>query len=144
MIDSPVFEDDRDEDLVVVLHEVVHAGVGDRACVTREVGDAHARHLEVAHLTIDRRDHRRGVDLERGGNEVAVEDVVEVLVGRDAGHDRLPGWIAEQLARVAVRDAGRDLLERDVHDAVRDARWRGHDAGGHLHHARALERAQID
>ena len=69
---------------------------------------------------------------------------MQVLVGRDATHDRLAHRIVEQLAGVAVRDARRELLERDVDDAVGEARRIGHDAGGDLQHPRPLELAEID
>ena len=51
----------------------------------------------------------------------------------------------EELAGVAVRDAGGELLQRDVDDAVGDAR---RDSGTmpdrHLTHARTLELAHVD
>ena len=144
LLDAPVLEHDGNEDVVVVRLEVVHADVGDRARVRREVGDARAGHLERAHLTVDGRDHARRVDLERGCYEVAVEDVVEVLVGGDSAHDRFARRVVEQLPGVAVRDPRRQLLERDVHDAVADAGRVGHLARGHLRHARALEFMEVD
>ena len=144
LVDPPVLEDDRHEDLVVVRREVVDAGVGDQARVHLEVGDPGARHREVAHLALDRRDHARRVELERRRDEVAVEEVVEVLVGRDAAHDRGAHRVIEQLPGVAVRDAGGELLERDVDDAVGDARRVGHDPERHLQHPGALELAQVD
>ena len=128
VLDAPVLHDHRHEDLVVVRLEVVHADVGDLACTGVEVGNPRTGHLEVADLALDRRHHRGRVDLERGTREVAVVEVVEVLVGGDAAHDRLAGRVVEQLSGVPMRDTCGDLLQRDVHDAVGDARRVGDDA----------------
>ena len=46
------------------------------------------------------------------------------------------------MLRCAIRVG--ELLERDVDDAVGEARRIGHDAGGDLQHARTLELAEID
>ena len=108
--------------------EVVHPDVGDRARVRAEVGDARTGHLERAHLPFDRRHHRGRVDLERRAGEIAVVEVVEVLVGGDPAHDRLAGRVVEQLSGVPMRDTCRELLQRDVHDAVGDAGRVGNDA----------------
>ena len=62
--------------------------------------------------------HARRVELEGGGGEVAVEEVVEVLVGGHPGHEVVADRIAEQLAGVAVGDAGGQLLQREVDEAV--------------------------
>ena len=144
LLDAPVREHDGHEDLVVVRGEVVDPGVGDDPRVRLEVFDAGAGHLEGAHLTLDRRHHARRVDLERRRHEVAVEEVVQVLVGGDAAHDRRALRVVEQLARVAVRDAGGELLQRDVDDAVGDAVGVRHEPHRHLTHPRALELAHVD
>ena len=61
------------------------------------------------------RPHRlvRG-ELERGAEQVAVEDHVQVLVGGDPGQQLVADRVAGELAGVAVRDPGGELLERDV------------------------------
>ena len=58
--------------------------------------------------------------------EVAVEEVVEVLVGRHPLHDLVADRVVEQLAGVAVGDAGGQLLERDVDEAVGGGVGLGH------------------
>ena len=95
---------------------------GDRQGVLAEVLDTGAGHLELAHLALDRHHHRRRVDRERGGHQVAVEEVVEVLVGGDACHHLVSGGVVQGLARVAVRDPRRQFLQGDVGQAVRCAR----------------------
>ena len=83
-----------------------------------EVGDAGAGHLELADLVLHREHHARRIELERGGAEVTVEEVVTVLVGGDPLHDLVAGGVVEQLAGVVVGDAGGELLQRDVDEAV--------------------------
>ena len=58
--------------------------------------------------------------LERRGRDVTVEEVVQVLVGRDTDHHRTTGGILEQLAGVPVRDARREFLQGRVHERVGD------------------------
>ena len=118
--------DDRHQHVVVVDGEVVDAGLGDGEGVGLEVDDAGAGHLELADLALHGHDHARRVELEGGGAEVAVEEVVAVLVGGHALHDLVAGLVVEQLAGVVVGDAGGQLLERDVDDAVGDAVELGH------------------
>jgi hypothetical protein len=62
-----------------------------------------------------------GRDLEAGFAQVAIEDHVQVLVGRDPGHQLVGDRLAAGLAGVAVRDPGRQLLEGDIKDRVEDA-----------------------
>ena len=74
-------------------------------------------------------------------HEVPVEEVVEVLVGGDPRHHLVAGRVVEQLAGVAVGDAGRQLLERDVDEAVRPTLGgSGTTPAAHLVHAGPLER----
>ena len=54
---------------------------------------------------------------EGGRGEVAVEEVVQVLVGRHPGHEVVADRIAEQLAGVAMGDAGGQLLQGQVDEA---------------------------
>jgi hypothetical protein len=53
-----------------------------------------------------------------GLRELAVEDVVEVLVGRDARGELLDQRILGGRARATVRDPRGELLQRRVDDAV--------------------------
>ena len=85
LVDLPLVEDDRHQDLIVVDAGVVDAGLGDEGAVAVEVGDAGAGHGEVAHLVLDGDDGRGRIELEGRGVEVPVEEVVQVLVRRDAG-----------------------------------------------------------
>ena len=109
----------------------------DRLGVLLEVDDAGARHLERAHLPLDRTDHCRGIHLDRSGREVAVEEVVPVLVARDALHDLVAGRVLAALPGVVVRDARRQLLQRDVDHAVLQELGLRHLAPLHLGHAGA-------
>ena len=60
----------------------------------------------------------RRIELDGRGDEVAVEEVVAVLVARDPLHDLVAGAVVEQLAGVVVGDAGGELLQGDVDEAV--------------------------
>ncbi len=100
----------RNEHLVVVQHQVVDAGCRDRGRVRGEIGNAGARHLERAHLALDRAHGAGRVDLQRRGHEIAIEEIVEVLVSRDARHHLVAGFVLEQVSGVAVRDARGQLL----------------------------------
>ncbi len=54
-LDLPPLHDHRLEDLLVMLQQVVEAGVGDGLGVPFEARNAGARHLEVADLALDGR-----------------------------------------------------------------------------------------
>ena len=110
-VQVPVTDHDGNEDLVVVGSEVVDAGVRDRSGVPSEIGDPGPGHGEVPNLPLDRRHYRLRVDREREGRQVSVEEMMEVLVGGDAGHDSTAGRIGEEPARVVVRDSRRELLQ---------------------------------
>ena len=100
------------EHVVAVDAQVVDAGHRDLHRLAGEVLDGRAGHLEGLHDLGDRPHRLVRRDLERRAEQVAVEEHVQVLVQRDPGQqlvgDRVPG----DLAGVAVRDAGRQLLER--------------------------------
>ena len=109
-----------------------------------EAGDADARHRERDDLLLDRAHHAVGVGLEGRGRQVAVEELVEVLVAGHAHHHLVPGWVADHLAGRPVRDAGRQLLQREVHEPLLEVRRLGDDAARHLRHPAALEMMGID
>jgi hypothetical protein len=106
----PVPEHHGREDLIVVNGEVVDAGASDRSGMTREARDAGARHLEADHLPFDRSDHGARIDAQRSSDEIAVEEVVQVLVGGHPFHDPEPGWIADEASRVVMRNARGQFL----------------------------------
>ena len=54
---------------------------------------------------------RRRGQLQRGRDQVAVEDHVQVLVGGHPGQQALGDRVAGDTAGVAVADPGRELLE---------------------------------
>jgi hypothetical protein len=62
----------------------------------------------------DRLDRGRGVDLEGGGHDVAVEHHVQVLVGGYSHHDRVGDRVIGVAAGVAMGDPGGQFLERRV------------------------------
>ena len=103
--------------IVVVDAQVVDAGHGDLRRLAAEVLDGRAGHLE-------RRPRRRRphglvrARLERGLEQVAVEEHVQVLVGATFASSWSQTRVAADPAGVAVRDPGRQLLERDVGDAT--------------------------
>jgi DNA-binding Lrp family transcriptional regulator len=78
------------------------------------------------------------VAFERRADQVAVEEVVEVLVGGDALHDVVARCV-QAPPGVAMRHPGRQFLPGDVHEAVGDGRRLRHDTAGDLHHAGPLE-----
>ena len=88
--------------------------------------------------------HRRRVALERGGREVAVEEVVTVLVAGDALHHFVRGGVFTELPGVVVRDARRELLQRDVDHAVFDGVGLRDLAALDLRHPGALQCDRID
>ncbi len=94
--------------------QVVDPGLGDLRRLADEARDAGTRHLEGEDLVHDRPDGGRRLDLERGPEDVAVEHHVEVLVGRDPDHDPVGHRVVRVAPGVAMRDPGRELLERHV------------------------------
>ena len=124
--------------------QVVDAGVGDPLGVLGEAGDPDAGHRELGDLFLHRHHHAARVDLDGRLREVAVEELVQVLVGGDAHHHVVPGRVADHLAGRAVGDAGRELLQREVDEPVLHGRRVGGDATRHLRHAAALEVVRID
>ena len=119
VLDAPVAQDDRDEDLVVVDRQVVDPGLGDRARRARRSRGCRRRASRSSTTwrsiacTIALGSSSMAAD-----GEVAVEEVVQVLVGGDAHHHVVAGAVAEQPPGVAVGDAGRQLLQRHVDEAV--------------------------
>ena len=83
------------------------------------------------------------VGFDRCGGEVAVEELVQVLVAADALHHLVADRVAEQCAGVAVRDAGGQLLQCEVDEPLVQRRVGGL-AARHLRHARALELDRVD
>ena len=112
-----------------VLPEVRHVGAG---------------HLEVDDLVGHGLHHLVRVDVERRRHEVPVEDHVQVLVGGDAGEQLVGDRVTGGLAGVPVRDAGRELLERDVRDRLERRLVAGVVAGGHVVHPGPLELDRVD
>ena len=106
------------EDVVVVDPHVVDLADGHLRGGPLEAGHAVAGHTEVDDDVADRLHGQVGGELERGLQQVAVEDHVEVLVGRDARQHAVADGVTGVVAGVAVRDAGGELLEGDVRDRV--------------------------
>src|SRR3954471_15718837 len=109
-----------------MLLQVVQAGVGDGHGVALETGDAGPGHLELADLALDRRNHQRRGDLQRGGSEVTVEEEVKVLIGSNAAYELVPGLAGRMVRQlnaqgpssVAMSDPRGQLLQCDVHEPV--------------------------
>jgi hypothetical protein len=114
----PMLEQHGQHHLVVMDAQVVDAVLGHLDRLRLELGDLEAGHREADHLTLDRHHHRRRVDLECGLRELAVEDVVEVLVDGDPRRELLDQRILRERTRVAMRDPGRELLQARVHEPV--------------------------
>ena len=115
--DLPVAQH-RHDDLVAVRAQVVDAGDGHLDRLALEPGDVGAGHPEPGDHVEDRLHRLVGRELQRRLHEVAVEDHVEVLVGRDPGEQPLGHRVVGVLAGVAVADPGRELLEGDVGQRV--------------------------
>src|SRR5438552_3543023 len=143
-LDAPVTKDHRNKNLVVVQRKVVDARRRDRGRVRAEIGNPCTGHLEGAHLAFDRAHGAGRIDLQGRGHEVAIEEIVEVLVGRDPRHHLVAGLVVEEVPGVAVRDTRRQLLQRDVRERVDGGIGLRHLPAAHLVHPRAFERFQID
>src|SRR5674476_1218937 len=110
----------RVQDLVLVLAQVVDALDGHLDGLALKAGNTGARHFEVLD-DIEDRDHslvRR--DLQGCVHQVAVEDHVQVLVGRDAAEQALAHRVVGELASIAVGDAGGQLLQRDISEGAHE------------------------
>ena len=84
-------------------------------------------------------------DLQRGVEQVAVEDHVQVLVGGDPGQQPLGHRVAGEPAGVAVRDPGRELLEGHVGERPHQVlAVRRLVALGHVRHPEPLELDRVD
>ena len=85
------------------------------------------------------------VELERRAREVPVEEVVQVLVGRHAAHDRLARRVVEQRCRCCgARCASRAPGASCSTSAPRRSVELGRLAGRHLLHPAPLERDRVD
>ena len=85
-----------------------------------------------------------GSIFERGRQDVAVEDHVQVLVGGDADHDPVGDRVVRVAPGVAMRDPRGELLERDVGEAVERVRRVVVVALLELRHPAALEGDRVD
>ena len=139
LLQLPVAQHHRHQHLVVVEGQVVDSGPGDRRRPGGEVVDARPRHLELPHLAVDGHHHGRRVEGQGLAHDVAVEQVVEVLVGRHPGHHLVADGVAEQLAGVAVGQPGGQLLQRHVDQRVGRGGRLGHDGARHLGHPAPLQ-----
>jgi hypothetical protein len=90
--------------------------------VRGEVGNAGARHLEEAHLLVDRDDGAGRVESSGGIDEVAVEEVMQVLVGRIATSTASPAGSSSSLPVLRCEIRAASSCERDVRDAFGDGR----------------------
>ena len=109
------------DDLLAVLAQVVDPRDGDLHRLAPEPLDAVPGHGEVADRAEDG-DHRLvGGDVEGRVDDVAVEEHVQVLVEGDAREQLLGDRVAGGGTGVAVRHAGRELLERHVGQAGEEA-----------------------
>ncbi len=105
-----------------------------------EAGHAVPRHAEAGDHVPYGAHGLVGRELEGGGEQVPVEDHVQVLVGGDAGQHPVADRVAGVVAGVAVRDPGRQLLEGDVRDRVQHAvRVVGLEARRHVRHPEVLQ-----
>ncbi len=109
-----------------------------------EAGHAVTGHAEVDDDVTDGLHGQVGGELERRLQQVAVEHHVQVLVGRDARQHAVADRVARLMTGVAVRDAGRELLEGDVRDRVQHrvsvVRL---EALAHVLHAEGLELVRV-
>ena len=128
-IESAKFEDtpeaqDRHQDVIAMDAQVVDPSLGYICGLSEEVWNARTRHLKGKNF-VDDCPHRRGrFNLDRGLQHVALEDHVEVLVGRDPDHDAICHGIVRIAAGVPVRDPRRKLLEGNVCEAMKSV-WKG-------------------
>ena len=83
-------------------------------------------------------------DVERGGDDVAVEEVVEVLVGGDPGDEPPPGLVGEEAGRVGVGQPRGQLLQSQVDERLLHGRRRRHLGGGDGGQPAPLEVGEID
>ena len=74
---------------------------------TREVRYPGPGHLEVANLAFDRGHDGLRIDLERCRSQISVEEVMQVLIGRDSSHDLSSRSVGQEPARVVMHNARR-------------------------------------
>src|SRR5215472_9173921 len=94
--------------------QVVDARPGDLRGLAGKPGNDSARHHEAGDLVSDRPEGPARRYLQRGLDQVTVEDHVQVLVHRDPGEQLLRDGVFAVTAGVAVRDAGGEFLEGHV------------------------------
>ena len=131
---------------------VVHAADGDDDGLAAELGHGESRHLEIAQHSVQRVHRLVGRDVDAGRRDVAIEDHVQVLIGRDAGQQLVGDRLVASLTGVAVRDAGGQLLEGHVDDRVEQALGEevallilaGAESARHLLDAQLLELERVD
>ncbi len=120
--------------------EVVDAADGDLGGGALEARHAVTGHPEVDHDVGDGAHRLVRGDLQGGLQQVAVEDHVQVLVVRDLRQQLLAERVTGEVAGVAVRDAGGELLEGHVRDRLQHAlRVVGLEALRHVDHAGPLQ-----
>jgi hypothetical protein len=111
--DSPVAYQ-RHDHIVVVDAQVVDARLGDLRGLAGKAGDDTARHHEADDLVGDGPEGLARRDLQRGPDQVTVEDHVQVLVHRDPGEQILRDGVFAVTAGVTVRNASGEFLEGHV------------------------------
>ena len=94
--------------------QVIDAGPGHLQGLAGEALDADPGHVEADDLPGDRLDRRRGVDLEGGGHDVAIEHHVQVLISGHPHHDLVGHRVIGIAAGVAMGDPGGQFLERRI------------------------------
>ncbi len=132
------------DDLVVVDAKVVDPGPGDLLGFAIEVVDTRPGHLERHDLLGDGPDRRGPGDLQCGGDQVPVEDHVEVLVRGHPGEQLLRGGVLGEPARVAVADPRREFLEGDVGDGAQRCLLVAVEPVLHLDHAAPLKGHRVN
>src|SRR4029079_18440218 len=82
--------------------------------------------------------------IERGRDQVAVKDHVQVLVRGDPGEQLVCDWAPARLTGIPVRYAGGELLEADVGDALQQLLVARAVSRGHVNHPEPLQLDRID
>ena len=135
---------DRPQDVVVMDAQVEDAGLRHRGRLAQVTGDGRAGHVEREHLGRDRLHGRGRPDLDGRGEDVPVEQRMEVLVLRDPEHDPVRHGVLRVLAGVAVREARRQLLERHVRQPAKRVGRGTIVARLHQAHPLALKQNGVD
>src|SRR5215813_5873324 len=77
-IEPPVLQQDGAQHLVTMDAEIVDSGRRDADGALTEAAQLEAGHREPEDLALNGQHHGRGIDLERGRGEIAVEGVMEI------------------------------------------------------------------